>query len=145
VDSKRKRQLKALGKAEVARESATLHAPLRAANPAAPGDNAWAENYRRGVQRERWLRRKLPLLHARRLNQLFVIHPWGANTWSAHVGGYLLCTICNSAAPSMMPRRLLYWRSCECGNIGWRCIFGRSWHVVKDPSQLTPVKLIGKG
>jgi len=67
MDRDRRRQLKALGKAEVARESAALHASLRQANPAKPGDDQWADHYRLGVKRERWLRHKLPLLRAEEL------------------------------------------------------------------------------
>jgi len=145
MDRDRRRQLKALGKAEVARESAALHASLRQANPVRPGDDQWADHYRLGVKRERWLRHKLPLLRAEELDSLFVVHPWGANTWSAHLGGYVLCSGCGTASPSAIPRRLIYWTSCGCGNIRWRCLLGWRRCAVKDSSLLSPVKLIGKG
>lgn len=145
MDRDRRRQLKAWGKAEVARESAALQASLRHANPAAPGDDQWASHYRLGVMRERWLREKLPLLRSEKLNSLFVVHPWGANTSSAHLGGYVLCGGCGTASPSAIPRKVFYWKSCGCGNIRWRCFFGWTRNTVKDPSLLLPVKLIGKG
>lgn len=145
MDRERRRHLKALGKAEVARESAAIHASLRRANPAHRGDAQWTDSYRRGTERERWLRRKLPLLRAARLEALFVVHPWGPNTWSPHLGGYLLCKGCGSASPSLLPRRLVYVARCGCGNIRWTMLFGWRRCAVKDWSMLAPVKLIGKG
>jgi hypothetical protein len=146
VDAERKRQLKAWGKAETTRQSEALHAALRDANPAQPGDDQWAGNYRRGVAREHWLRKEtFPVLHADHLNEMFVVLPWGSNTWSPYVGGYVLCAGCGSALPSTIPRRLFYWASCECRNVRYRCFLGWRRCRVKDPSKLSPVKLVGKG
>ena len=47
MDAERKRELKALGKAEVARQSAELQGRLAAANAAPVGSNAWMAGYRR--------------------------------------------------------------------------------------------------
>jgi hypothetical protein len=145
MDSERKRQLKALGKAEVARQSEALHSALQEANPAKLSDGQWGPNYRKGVERERWLRRKLPVLRAARLQEMFVVHPWGANTWSPHTGGYVLCKCCGSAVPSAVPRKLFRWLSCECGNIRFVSILWWGRRTVKDPSAVLPVKLLGKG
>src|SRR5690606_16687162 len=73
MNQSRKRQLKQLGKAEVARQSAELRAALKSANPATPGDDNWAENYKHGTVKERWLRKKLPLLHKQQVDDLFVV------------------------------------------------------------------------
>jgi hypothetical protein len=76
---------------------------------------------------------------------MFVVHQWGANTWSPHIGGYLHCSDCGSAIPSAIPRRLFYWASCECRNVRYRCILGWRLCKVKDASKLSPIKLVGKG
>ena len=66
MDAERKRELKALGKAEVARQSAELQGRLAAANAAPVGSNAWMAGYRRDTQREKWLKKRLPILHEKR-------------------------------------------------------------------------------
>jgi hypothetical protein len=146
MDKERKKQLKKLGKAEVARQSAEIHSALKAANPAAFGDLAWAANYTNGIRRERWLKRRLPLLKSKRLEELFVVVPNGSEGWQPTLGGYVRCLNCGSASPSSVPkRRFIYWARCECGNISWRC-FGPFRRVnVKEPHQVLPVKLIGRG
>jgi len=52
MDNERRKQLKALGKAEVARRSAEIEAALKAANPVAYGDERWGKNFKRGMRRE---------------------------------------------------------------------------------------------
>lgn len=145
MDKARRRELKALGKAEVARRSAAVHDALREANPAAPGDPEWSDNYRRGVERERWLRKTLPLLGYAELHERFVVREDVGEGWIPHVGGYLLCTDCGCATPSAMPRRLFYWRSCACGNVRWRMILWWRRCRVRHPEKLVPVKLVGRG
>ena len=145
MDSSRKKQLKALGKAEVARSSAEIRAALKAANPVSPGDEGWAENYKRGTLHEKWLQRKLPLLHAKELEQLFVVVPNGSAGWQPHLGGYVQCQRCGSAAPSAINKRLVYWASCQCRNIRFRCVGPWKKISVSSPELLIPVKLIGRG
>jgi hypothetical protein len=145
MDEKRRRELKALGKAEVARQSAELWTALHEANAAAPGDANWSANYRRGVERERWLRKTLPVLAPTMLRKLFVVREEVGLGWVPHIGGYLLCTGCGYATPSALPRRMLYWRSCGCGNVKWRMILGWRRCRVTHPERLTRVKLIGRG
>ncbi|GHE41458.1 hypothetical protein GCM10007167_24180 [Vulcaniibacterium thermophilum] len=145
MDKQRRRELKALGKAEVARQSAAVWAALREANPAQPGDPEWSENYRRGVERERWLRKELPLLAPDTLHKLFVVREAGGAGWVPHIGGYLLCTSCGYATPSALPRRMLYWRACGCGNVRWRMLFWWRRSSVRYPEKLVPVKLTGRG
>lgn len=138
MDAERKRQLKALGKAEVERRSAELRASLAEANPAPPGSDAWAAQYRTSTERERWLRKELPVLHRGELESQFVVVEDDG-------GGYVLCKSCGSAVPSAVPRRWFYGASCACGNIRWRCVLGWRRAFVRDPQALVPVKLIGRG
>lgn len=145
MDSARKKLLKALGKAEVARSSAEIHAALKAANPVSLGDKQWSENYKRGTLREKWLKRKLPLLHAKKLQEFFVVVPNGSAGWQPHRGGYVQCQRCGSAAPSAIHKRWLYWASCQCGNIRFRCIGPWKKVSVVNPELVIPVKLIGRG
>lgn len=145
MDAERKRQLKALGKAEVERRSAELRATLDEANLAPPGSDAWAARYRTGTERERWLRATLPTLRRGELESLFVVLEEDGAGWVPRLGGYVLCKACGSAAPSALPRRWFYWTSCECGNIRWRCLLGWRKAFVRDPQSLVPVKLIGRG
>jgi hypothetical protein len=145
MDSNRKRQLKKLGKAEVARKSAEIHSALKAANPLAPGEEGWSKNYKAGTLREKWLKKKLPLLHRARLEKLFVVVPNGSAGWQPTVGGYVQCLTCGSASPTVISRRLFYWARCECGNISWRIVGPWRRVSVQSPEQTFPVKLIGKG
>uniref|UniRef100_UPI001AAC9514 hypothetical protein n=1 Tax=Cognatilysobacter terrigena TaxID=2488749 RepID=UPI001AAC9514 len=89
MDQKRRRELKALGKAEVARQSAAVRAAMHEANPAELSDPEWSKNYRRGVERERWLRKALPLLSPDVLHKLFVVREDVGTGWVPHIGGYL--------------------------------------------------------
>lgn len=145
MDKQRRRELKALGKAEVARQSDEISAALREANPVGIEDPRWASNFRHGAQKERWLRNKLPFLDPGMLEELFVVRENRGQGWGPHIGGYLLCTECGYAIPSALPRRTLYWRSCGCGNIKWRMILGWRRCYVRSPEKLVPVKLIGRG
>ena len=145
MDAARKRQLKAIGKAEVARQSEAIHASLAEANSAAIGSDAWAKNHRTGTLREKWLRKRLPILHKDQLHKLFVVHPYEVNRWSPFIGGYIMCTHCGSAAPSALPRRLFYWGSCVCGNIRWNCLLAWRKGTITDASAIVPIKLIGRG
>jgi hypothetical protein len=141
LDAERKRQLKALGKAEVERRSAELQAALDAANPAPSGSDEWGKGYRKATLRERWLRKKLPIIHKKRLEKLFVVVPESGGDWAP----YMQCKHCGSVAPTETPRRLIYWGSCRCGNIKVRRLW--FWHksTIQDPSRVFYVKLIGKG
>jgi hypothetical protein len=145
MDRVRRQELKKLGKAEVARQSAEIRAALKAANPATPGDGNWSQNYRQGTQREQWLQKKFPLLHKRKLDTLFVVLPNGSAGWRPHIGGYVVCQKCGSASPTAISKRFIYWASCECGNIKWRCIGPWRRVTVSQPDLVFPVKLIGKG
>ncbi|WP_343635095.1 hypothetical protein [Roseateles sp.] len=146
MDADRKRQLKKLGKAEVARQSAELRASLTDANPAALGDSAWANNHKTGILREKWLKKKLPLLRQKKLEQLFVVLPIVSAGWRPTLGGYIQCRTCGSASPSSIPeRKFFYWATCGCGNIRWRCIGPFRRVVVRAPDQILPVTLIGRG
>jgi len=141
MDAERKRQLKALGKAEVERRSAELQAALDAANPAPSGSDEWGRGYKKATLRERWLRKKAPILHQKRLEKLFVVVPESSGDWAP----YMQCKRCGSVAPTENPRRLIYWASCRCGNIKVRSLW--FWHkaTIQDPSLILYVKLIGKG
>jgi hypothetical protein len=145
MDPSRKRELKKLGKAEVARRSAVLRAAMKDANPAALSDPSWEQNYKLGLSREKWLREKLPLLRREQVETMFVVHPNGGAGWRPHVGGYALCERCGCASPTAIPKRLFYWRSCACGNIKWRCVGPWRRVTVAHPELMHPVKLIGKG
>jgi hypothetical protein len=145
MDKERRRHLKSLGKKEVARQSAAVWDALHEANPAEPGDPGWSKNYRRGIERERWLRKELPLLQPKKLNELFVVREDVGSGWIPHIGGYLMCTTCGSASPSALPRRLMYWHSCACGNIRWRMLLWWRHCYIKHPEKLVPVKLTGRG
>lgn len=144
MDAERKRQLKALGKAEVQRRSAELQANLAASNPAPIGSVEWAVGYKRGTKREHWLKKKLPVLHTDRLNRLFVVSPNISQGWVPTPAGYLLCLGCGSALPSVVPRGRFYWGSCKCGNIRWRCFIWWGGGNVADVSKVQTVKLLGK-
>jgi hypothetical protein len=144
MDAERKRQLKARGKAEVERRSAELRKVLAAANPASIDSVEWGANYKKGVERERWLRERLPLLDSKQLQELFVILPNENDGWHAHIGSYVVCQRCGSAVPAALPRRLFYWAGCECKNVRWRCILFWQRVFVSDPSVVIPVKLVGK-
>jgi hypothetical protein len=142
--AEQKRALKKQGKADVARRSAELQAASSAANPARIGSDEWAVNYQLATARERWLQRKRPLLRATQLQAMFVVLPHDGSGWS-HPGAYVFCTVCGSAIPCAVPNRLLYWRSCGCGNAGWRAMFGWTTWIARRPEVLVPVKLIGRG
>lgn len=144
MDQRRRQELKALGKAEVKRRSAELRAAMSDANPLEPGDPGWSANHRRGTERERWLRDKLPVLHKKDVAAMFTV--WDQrDQWVAHVGLYLQCETCGSVVPSALPRRWFYWAGCACGNVRWRCILGWRRVAVRDRGALVAVKLIGKG
>lgn len=144
MDPARKRELKALGKAEVKRRSAELRAALDEANPARPGDADFARNHRSGTERGRWLRNTLPTLHRAELEAGFVVMPV-SGTWSPHPEGYVQCTHCGSAMPSMLPpRRRFYWSSCACGNLRWRVLLFWRRARVRDREAVLPVKLIAR-
>ncbi|WP_139256246.1 hypothetical protein [Chitinimonas taiwanensis] len=145
MDSARKKQLKVLGKAEVARSSAEIRAALKEANPEPYSDKRWGENYKRGTLREKWLKQKSPLLHAKKLEELFVVVPNGSAGWQPHLGGYVQCQRCGSVAPSAVRKRWFYWASCQCGNIQFRCVGPWKKISVANPELLIPVKLIGRG
>lgn len=146
MDQQRKKKLKKMGKAEVARQSAEVWQALKAANPVDPGDDAWAGNYKRGLLREKWLRDELPLLNSRQVEEWFVVLPNASAGWKPHAKGFVLCGNCGSVSPSAAPkRRFIYWTSCECGNIKWRCIGPWRNVSVARPESVVPVKLIGKG
>jgi hypothetical protein len=145
MDRLRKKQLKALGKAEVARSSAEIHAALKTSNPVPFSDERWSENYKRATLREKWLIRKSPLLHAKRLEELFIVVPNTSAGWQPHRGGYVQCQRCGSAVPSATRRGWLYWASCQCGNIRFRRIGPWKKVSVAIPELVIPVKLIGRG
>jgi hypothetical protein len=145
MDAERKRQLKALGKAEVERQSAELQATLSAANPAPIGSDEWAKNYKTGTLREKWVRETLPILRKKKLDKLFVVLPvTGAGVTEA-VDLFVQCRHCSSVGPSLPPKRFFYWGSCDCGNVKWRCFWRWRKRIVQQPFSLDPVKLIGKG
>jgi hypothetical protein len=145
MNAERRRQLKAVGKAEVERRSAELRAAVTASNPAPIGSDEWVRGYRAGTQRERWLRSKLPVLHRDALETAFLVSRDVGAGWIPHVGGYVRCLRCGSAAPSALPRRWFYWAGCACGNVRWRCVLFWRRGVVADPESVEPVKLIGRG
>jgi len=103
MDKERRRQLKALGKAEVARQSAAVWNALREANPAKPGDPEWSKNYRRGVEREKWLRKNLPLLGPKQLHEFGVKHYWrttvGRENYAITLQGNLVRLTKHSGTP----------------------------------------------
>ena len=145
MDRDRKKQLKKLGKAEVQRRSDELHAKLHEANPLDPGEPGWADNYKRGTERDRWLKKKLPTLHQPKLEKLFVVRAYDNAGWVPHKGGYLQCQICGSAVPSVRHKRLIDFTGCKCRNIFW-------WHFliwghsnIKYPEKVVIVKLTGRG
>ena len=144
MDAEQKRALKKLGKAEVERRSAELRAALEEANPGGAASEDWASGYRDGVERERWLKKALPILSRAQLEELFVVLPDNRPGWVPHPGGYILCAICGSAVPSVLPRRLFYWRSCVCGNIKWRCLLGFGRGSAREPDAIVSVKLLGR-
>jgi len=145
MDAERKRQLKKLGKAEVQRQSAELRQALQQANPARPGSDGWAQGYKLGTQRERWLRKKLPTLHKEKLNELFVVRPSAGAGWVPHRGGYVQCMDCGSALPSMCRRSWFYFTGCQCRNISWLEFFWWRNVNVRRPQRVMPVKLTGRG
>jgi hypothetical protein len=144
MDAARRRELKRLGKAEVERRSAEVNAALALANPASAGSDEWARGYRDGVYRERWLKRKLPILHHRELQRLFVVQGTSDSGWTPYPGGYILCALCGSAVPSYLPWRVFYWKACACGNIRWRQILGWRRGRAEDPTNVVPISLIGR-
>ena len=144
MDAEQKRALKRLGKAEIERRSSELRAALRQANPGGTGSDEWAKGYRSGVERERWLQKALPILSRAQLEELFVVLTENRPGWFPHPGGYVICTICGSAAPSFMPWRLFYWRSCVCGNIKWRCLLGWRRGSAREPDAIVSAKLLGR-
>jgi hypothetical protein len=144
IDAERKRELKRLGKAEVERRSSVLKEAMELANPAPTDSDRWADGYRDGVERERWLKKKLPVLSRAQVERMFVVLPESTPGWVPHPGGYVICTTCGSAAPSLMPWRLFYWASCACGNIRWRCILGWQRGTARDPRAIVSAKLLGR-
>ena len=145
MDKDRKRHLKKLGKAEVQRVSDKLHRSLKEANPLDPGDPGWAENYRVGSKREKWLKSKLPVLHEPKLSKFFSVRPYVNRGWVPHVGAYVQCNTCGSAIPCARNKRYFDYVACKCKNVVW-------WHflkwrktTIKTPSDLTAIKLIGRG
>jgi hypothetical protein len=146
MDLKRRRDLKKLGKREVERRSAELREVLRAANPSPLRSDEWARGYKIGTERDRWLRKKLPLLNRDEVISMFVVLSQDDPGWIAHSGstGYVLCGKCGSAAPSVLPKSWFYWARCECGNIRLRRILFWERIFVREPSELTPLKLIGR-
>jgi hypothetical protein len=145
MDPERKRALKAAGKAEVGRRSDDLQGALSAANPAPIASDEWVTNYKRSLAVEKWLQRKRPLLRAKRLRALFVVQAYENDGWVPHPGAYVLCSVCGSAVPCGVPNRMLYWRSCDCGNITWRALLGWTKVTVRDRQWVFPIKLIGRG
>lgn len=145
MDAEHKKALKRLGKAEVERRSSQLRAQLAESNPAPAGSDAWARNYRTGTDRERWLRRALPTLNQQRVTELFVVSPITDPGWRPHPGAYVRCNGCGSVAPVIIPRRPFYWGACACGNVKLRAIGPWREAEVRDPSKISPVKLIGRG
>ncbi|MCG8095389.1 MAG: hypothetical protein JAZ17_17515 [Candidatus Thiodiazotropha endolucinida] len=145
MDKERKRKLKKLGKDEVQRRSDELHARLNEANPLDPGEPGWAENYKRGTERERWLKKKLPTLHQPRLEKLFVVREYDNVGWAPHKGGYIQCQICGSAVPSVRPNRFIDYTGCKCKNIFWWKFLKWGSSSIKFPEKIAPVKLTGRG
>lgn len=146
MDKERKKQLKKLGKAEVERRSQELKDQLKAANPAELSDaDAWMANYKTGTRREQWLRKKLPTLHKKRLEELFVVHPCNSSGWLPDEGNYLQCEGCGSAVPSVSRARLIKYTGCRCRNIiYWRFFRWHCWRI-RRRERVIPVKLIGRG
>ena len=144
MDAEQKRALKRLGKAEVERRSSELRAALQESNPGGPGSDEWARGYRHGVERERWLQKTLPILSRAQLEELFVVLIDDRPGWVPHAGGYVICAICGSAAPSFMRWKLFYWRSCACGNIRWRCLLGWCRGTAREPDAVVSAKLLGR-
>jgi hypothetical protein len=145
LDAERRRQLKAAGKAEVERRSTKLQEALTASNPAPIGSDEWAQKYKVGLEREKWLLAKLPILDRATLNEMFVIAEDVHAGWVPHPRAYLHCLKCGSAAPSARPRRWFYWASCACGNIRWRSVLFLGRGVIDDTESVETVTLIGKG
>lgn len=145
MDAERKKLFKKLGKEAAQRQSEALHDSLRAANPAPIGSNAWARNYRQGLLREK---RNLPtksIISHERCSRMFVVHPQEGQGLVPHKGGFIQCTECGSVAPSLFPRRLFYFKSCECGNMRVRSLLYMIDTSVRCPVSVRPVKLIGRG
>ena len=144
MDKERKRFLKAVGKAEVQRRSDALERALRAANPAPPGSDDWAKNYRAGTLHEKKLRQKLPILPIEEVEQKYVVLRAEGEV-GAYVGQYLQCMRCGSVLPAAIPKRAFYWGSCACGNVKWRVLAGWNGSRFEDLSLVRPVTLLGKG
>jgi hypothetical protein len=145
MEPERKRQLKAAGKAEVQRRSAELRAALDAANPLRPGEPGWAQNYKVGTRRGRWLRARQPTLWRSQWEPWFVLRPDTGNRWIAHPGAYVQCLGCGTVAPSALRWHWFYWARCECGNLRWRCLLGWRRLRLRDAGSLAAVRLIGRG
>ena len=143
MDKERKRQLKKQGKAEVQRVSDALHKSLQEANPLPPGAPGWADSYKLGIQREKWLKSELPVLHEPELSQLFSVRPYPNRGWLPHVGAYVQCQSCGSAIPCARKKRFFDRVRCRCKNIVWWQLFKWRKVVIKKPENVVPIKLIG--
>ena len=140
MESAKRRELKRAGKAALERRSAELRAALQTANPAPPGSDQWAQGYRVSVEREQWLRTRLPIIHKDQLAREFVVHHLPKGSGTDYVGGYVLCRQCGSAVPSSLPWRLCYFAGCACGSVRWWCLLWWRRVIVKKGAGIAPVQ-----
>jgi len=142
----RRKQLKRAAKQELERRFNITNNAINEAVPLhSSNDPTWGKRFKLGIERERWLRKRLPLLRKPELDRLFVVaedtHPL-----SSFVGGYMRCRSCESVAPTALPRtKRFYWKSCGCGNIRWRVFLWWGACKVRNQELLEPVRLIGRG
>ena len=142
----RRKQLRKAAKQELERRFNVVNDAINEAVPLhSSNDPTWGKRFKLGVERERWLRGTLPLLHKPELDKLFVVmedpHPL-----SSYVGGYMRCRGCESVAPTALPReKRFYWKSCKCKNIRWRVLLWWGACKVRRPELLEPIRLLGRG
>jgi hypothetical protein len=143
MDKDEKRRLKKLGKQAVADRSRELQERLHAANPARIGSDAWAENYRAGILKEKALRAKSPdRLTARELAESFVLNPAHQELPAELLGVpgcFWECLTCHEVINSL-PQTAI---RCECGNITIDPASGVRMFEKSENVRL--VTLIGKG
>jgi hypothetical protein len=172
MDKSEKKRLKKLGKELVEQRSAELRRALNEANPIPiSSEDAWLENYKTGMRREKWLRERLPVLHKKQWEKMFVLRlddrpgcVVGQRSGPAVAGDGLLkttinsafavvptestfiqCQSCETVLSVMPPRQWMYWKKCLCGNVSRLRLFSRYVLNVRSEDQIRYVRLVGKG
>jgi len=106
MDSARKKQLKVLGKAEVARSSAEIRAALKEANPVPFSDERWGENYKRGTLRENGLNKNHHCFTPRNWKSFLLLF-----RTAVQVGNLILAVMFSANVVVLRPHLL-------CANVG---------------------------